>query len=135
MVAPIVKVEVTGKGIDAALQGLILDQRKARRYAGKVAAKFVAEILAKNTPYDDSYPHKNHLKLAVVYSSVADDGSFLVGYKGGKNGGAAWRAVFVNNGTIKGIKGQHFIEKTINEVKDEVFDIYVKAFRSVMFKK
>lgn len=137
-------VEFQDSGIEKALLEFAHQNRNVERRIARSQGELIAESLEKNTPYEDESKYRSwneqvkwenengkdhkefkHLKDD-VHVSLGKDDKVTIGF--GKD--TYWRAHFVENGTArtggmvnkagerqwgKGIQGQHFIQKTIDE--------------------
>jgi|GEM_PF-1310928 len=151
-------VEVDTGGVDEVLKNMARKSDKVNREAVRTAAKYVAERLEENTPYEDESKYRSwneqfklenengqehkkfkHMKDD-VHVSVGRDGTATVGY----GHDTYWRVHFVETGTMRtggmvdksgkrhwgaGIEGQHFIERTTQETKDAAFDLMAKKIK------
>ena len=94
--------------------------------AVKVGARYMAEELEKSTPvgpprklgkYGANKPYETtHMKDDVKFHKTVE-GTYQVGY--GKD--TAWRAIFVNNGTVN-MNGQFFFEKVIQNSFNSAYE-------------
>ena len=75
-----------------------------------------------------------HLADSIIFENKdmgdVDNGNSLVGFKGPKDSGInhARIARFLNDGTVK-MRGDHFIDNTRRDAKDEVFEAQAKVYR------
>ncbi|AZS06461.1 head-tail joining protein [Enterococcus phage heks] len=107
---------------------------KALNQAGEIAKK----ELAKRSPYFDGKKYagkmqsykKEHMKDHTV-ASRASKNKFEV--EVGYDSDVSWRIHFTELGTIRQ-RPQHFIEKTIKDIEDEVQQIILKAMKEVFLK-
>lgn len=116
-------VEIEIRGVDENLRRLVGEEKRVRNTGLKMAAKAVAERLKQNTPVSRDNAGK-HMKDDIKISRVDQNGEIMVGF--GKE--TYWRAHFVEMGTIKQ-RPQGFIQRTEEEMRNEVFDIMVAEFR------
>ena len=151
-------VEVDTGGIDDKLKNMVRQSEKVNRKVVQAAAKYVAERLEENTPYEDESKYRSwneqfkfenengqdhkefkHMKED-VHVSVGQDGEATIGY----GHDTYWRVHFVETGTMRtggmvdksgrrhwgaGIEGQHFVERTTQETQDAVFGLMAKEIK------
>lgn len=125
--------ELDDSGIKRKLKDIVKNYPKVENKALRQGAVYFAQELEKNTPVGphrpkDKYgPHTNysetHMKDDVKWQKKGE-GTYVVGY----GVDTAWRAVFVNDGTIK-MSGQHFFEKTVQSQIDEINKIVADTVR------
>lgn len=108
------KFKIEKNGITQKVNEVARKIPKAEEKALKKGITTFANILEKNTPVGPSREGKEGYQSVHMVDDVKwqkqTDGQYIAGY--GKD--TAWRAVFVNNGTIKQ-KGQHFFEASVDE--------------------
>lgn len=124
-------VEVDTNSIDQELKKLAATKSKIRNSGLKKAAEVLAERLKENTPKSAERRNKDgevidhkHMKDDIAVSSVDRGGEIIIGF--GKS--TYWRVHFIETGTIK-IRPKAFIQRTEEEMKQEVMDIMVEEFR------
>lgn len=107
---------------------------KALNKAGEIGE----QELAKRTPYwngkkyssgDQSYKREHMQKHTAITKASKGKHQVLVGY----DDDVAWRVHFTELGTMRQ-RPQHFIEKTVKEVQDEIEQIIIKAMQEVFLK-
>ena len=107
---------------------------KALNKAGEIGER----ELAKRTPYwdgkkysgkDQMYKREHMQKNTAMTKATKGKHEVLIGY----NDNVAWRVHFTELGTMKQ-RPQHFIEKTVNEVQDEIQQIIMKAMEEAFLK-
>lgn len=114
-------------GMRDILNKLVLKKEQAATKALREGAKHMADVVEKHTPvgkeprrkdkYGPNTPYSmTRLKDDVKWQKRGDE--YVVGYGMDTH----WRAVFVNNGTIK-LKGQFFFEKAVQEGTPKTIDI------------
>ena len=107
---------------------------KALNKAGEIGE----QELAKRTPYwngnkyagkGQSYKLEHMKKNTAMTKASKGKHEVLVGY----NDNVSWRVHFTELGTMTQ-RPQHFIEKTIKEVQDEIEKIIIKAMEEAFLK-
>lgn len=127
-------VELVRDGVSSKLSHIVSDLPHIENKAMREGAKFFAEKLEQNTPVgpEPRRPDKYGPGTSYSMTRLKDDvkwqkrgeGRYVVGY--GKD--TAWRAVFVNNGTVH-IKPQFFFEKTVEQYTKDVNNIVAGVVR------
>lgn len=137
-------VEIKGeKELDQNLKLLAAQSKSARNKGLKKSAEYAGRKLAEKTAYNAdrksdrkwkaqrqfekaSGTNKKfpHLKDDVQVSGVSSMGEIKIGY--GED--TYWRAHFVETGTINQ-SGQHFMQRTELEIKEEVISIMAEVFK------
>jgi len=110
--------------IDKALKQMAGKEKRVRNSALKKAGEVIADKLRQNTPIDQSDNNEKHMKDDIVVSNVDQYGEITVGF----GDDTYWRAHFVELGTIKQ-RPQHFIERTEQEMQQEVMKIIEEELR------
>ncbi|MGG4040667.1 HK97-gp10 family putative phage morphogenesis protein [Bacillus smithii] len=116
--------DIDTSSIDKALKQLAGKEKRVRNKALKKAGEAIAEKLRENTPVDQTDHNQKHMKDDIVVSGVDQYGEIKIGY--GQE--TAWRVHFVEMGTIKQ-RPQHFIERTEQEMQEEVMKIVEEELR------
>lgn len=117
-------VSVNWGDFDKNIAQMIVDVDKTIRIkAGKTAGKQIAEKLSNNTPKSEK-AGDIHLADDVTVGSVNEQGEVEVGY----SKQTAWRVHFSNFGTVHQ-RGQHFIEKTVEESSEDAMRTYMSELK------
>lgn len=107
---------------------------KALNKAGEIGE----QELAKRTPYwdgkkysrkDQMYKREHMQKNTAMTKATKGKHEVLIGY----NDQVSWRVHFTELGTMTQ-RPQHFIEKTIKEVQDEIEKVIIKAMEEAFLK-
>lgn len=127
-------------GVTQSISQIISDLPKVENKAMREGAKFFAEKLEQNTPvgpeprppdkYGPNTPYSSTRLKDDVKWQKGGEGRYIVGY--GKD--TAWRAVFVNNGTVH-IAPQFFFEKTVDQYSKDVNRIVAEVVRKELVKR
>ena len=99
-------------------------EKRVRNSALKKAGEAVADRLRENTPIDQTDGNEKHMKDDIVISNVDQYGEIQIGY----GDETYWRVHFTEMGTIKQ-RPQHFIERTEQEMQEEVMRIIEEELR------
>lgn len=110
--------------IDKALKQMAGKEKRVRNSALKKAGEAVADRLRENTPIDQTDGNEKHMKDDIVISNVDQYGEIQIGY----GDETYWRVHFTEMGTIKQ-RPQHFIERTEQEMQEEVMRIIEEELR------
>lgn len=134
------RVRLVRDGVTQSLTEIVSDLPKVENRAMREGAKFFAEKLEQNTPVgpDPRPPNKYGPNTPYSTTRLKEDvkwqkrgqGRYVVGY----GTDTAWRAVFVNNGTIH-ITPQFFFEKTVDQYSKDVNKIVEDVVREELMKK
>jgi HK97 gp10 family phage protein len=116
--------DIDTSSIDKALKQLAGKEKRVRNKALKKAGEAIAERLRENTPIDPTDHNDTHMKDDIVVSGVNQYGEVTVGY----GHETYWRVHFTEMGTIKQ-RPQHFIERTEQEMQEEVMRIIQEELR------
>lgn len=109
-----------------ALKKIKGNYNKAEKYAVEQAGQLIAERLAQNTPVWQGKGPTEHARDHVVVSKFKDGGT-EVGY----DKTVSWYIHFVEFGTFKQ-KPQGFVQKTQNEVEQEVIELMENVIREAL---
>lgn len=116
--------DIDTSSIDKALKQMAGKEKRVRNKALKKAGEAIADRLRENTPIDTTDGNEKHMKDDIVISNVDQYGEIKIGY----GHETYWRVHFTEMGTIKQ-RPQHFIERTEQEMQEEVMRIIQEELR------